>query len=503
MNLRWLWVGLLVTTGCATTTATRPEETRPIPGTASPPNADATPVSEAAAPEVAQVVPADASASADTLPEAVETLTLEEARALAERAHPRLAVAEQEIRMAQGEALQAGLWPNPVLGLAIDSYTPGSDDNPPDRSRAENALELVNQSRSALQGAGANLLFPNAEIWIPASPDPGNPDQRQDVIGVTQAIPLGGVLGKARTAATKEVERLRAQSAAERLTLRTEVKSAFEEVLYRQRVLEGVRELADTLDQVVGVSRQRFEAGDIAEVEVLRSEASLGRFRVEIGMAEQDLIASESRLAEAMGIPSLAIGTCSGTLEGTVPDIAREPVLEALERHPRTQVRERAQERAAAEIDVAEAGRWPDLSVGVNYRRYAITDQDTWELGVEVELPLFDRNQGAIRRARENLRREELLAAAESKTVRAHAEGLLATYRTNRERVATFERDVLPRMEETLTIAQDAYAAGEVGILEVLDAHRALAEARLSYLRELHELRQSVTELERLTGLAL
>lgn len=46
----------------------------------------------------------------------------------------------------------------------------------------------------------------------------------------------------------------------------------------------------------------------------------------------------------------------------------------------------------------------------------------------------------------------------------------------------------------------DGYKLGKIGYLEVLDAQRTMANARLQYLNALTEFHLSVADLEQLTG---
>ena len=387
-------------------------------------------------------------------------LTLDRALAIAERTHPILAAHRHRIGMAEGDATQAGLWPNPEILISVESFTPNAGDQP-----------LSDK-----------------------------PDQQQNVVGVSQAIPISGTITKARKAAEIDLERWRAEYDAQSLDLLASVKGAFLEVVYRQEALKVMQELQDTFVQILNVSQARFESGDIAEAEVMKAEANHERFTIEAELIQHNLNLAVGRLAELLGDPSLAIKRCVGNLDGPVPEISRESVSIDNQRHPRARVWELARDKAEADVAVSRSKKWPVPNFGVGYRHYESTDQDTWDFSLRFELPIFNRNQGEISRARESVKREEAIAATQRNAMQSQLDAAMKAYETHQHRASIFQERILPKMEQSFEITQTSFSIGDVTILEVLDAYRSLSEARLTYLEELFQLRSAVVELERLTG---
>ncbi len=419
-------------------------------------------------------------------------LTLDQALAIAERTHPALTALRHRIGMAEGDALQAGLWPNPELEIAVESFTPNGDDQPRDPARAENTAGIANR---ILSGFGSPV-----ELFIPSIPAPDNPNQRQNLIGVSQTIPIWGSAAKAREAATIDLERWRAEHEAQQLELLARVKHAFLKVVYHQEAVRVMQQLEGTFVQILDVSRARLESGDIAEVEVIKAEANHERLIMEAELIRHNLNLANVSLAEKIGDPSLIIERCLGNLDGSIPEVPRELVSKLQESHPRARVWELAQDKANADVTVARSKKWPVPTLGVRYREFEFTDQDTWDFSLGFEIPLFNRNQGEIKKVLENLKREEAATATERNAMDSQLSAAMAAYETRKHRATIFRERILPKMEQTFEITQTSFSIGNVTILEVLDAYRSLSEARLTYLRELFDLRSALVDLERLTG---
>lgn len=395
-------------------------------------------------------------ASGAATQEAFDSLTLPEAVTHALEHSLELSAIQAQIHMADADLEEAGLFPNPVLSGGMEAITFDTDRN--------------------------------------------DPEQRQDIVGITQPIPLGGARVKAMQVAQLERERFEAEFDALRIELVARTKIAFYEVVYYQEMLEQHDELKSILDEVLQVSKDRLKRGDIAEVEVIRVEADHERFAIESETARNHLANAKTHLAATMGNPEIGIGVCYGELEVGNVAIPLDRELSDIDDHPRALVWEKREGKALADVEEARAGAFPQLEIGANYRRFDATDQNTVDLTVGLTIPLFNRNQARVRFEEEDLERERLLIEREKNERTEDALKTLKSIQWHQERIARFRDSILPKIESASRISQTAYAAGDVSILEVLDSYRNLVESRLTYLVELAELNKSIFQLESLIG---
>lgn len=439
-------------------------------------------------------------------PNAIEGLTIEEALSLAETKRPDLEALRRRIGMAEGEAEQAGLWPNPTVSIGLEGYTPDGDGRSPDRTTLDNLATLSNRWRSRasmVQGIlfpGIPGLVPTYELWVPGVPEPRDPDQLQQVVSIAQPLPIWGTPRLARKAGLLDKERWRHEYERARLELQSQVKKAFDEVVFQQERLATTLELEGTLLEILGVTRARLAAGDIAEIELIKVEADHERFSLEAESARTDLSRAKTRLARVLGDPNLNVQSCTAVASLTLPDLPDFVLSRLPANHPQSKAWEALKDAAMAQVAIAESRRWPAPTLGIGYRHYEFSDQDTFDISLEFELPLFDRKQGDIRAAQEKAKYAIASAESEKNDVEAMLQQTLAAFASHRRRAKAFQDRILPRMEESLSITRIRFEAGDTSMLDVLDAYRSLAEAKLAYHRELFETRVAYHELSYLLG---
>ncbi len=113
-----------------------------------------------------------------------------------------------------------------------------------------------------------------------------------------------------------------------------------------------------------------------------------------------------------------------------------------------------------------------------------------------VPLPLWDRNQGAIREARNQI----TAAERELNQVELDLQNRLAPvyeqYANSLEQVRRFDTSILPKAEETLSLTRDAYRQGELSFINLLTVQRTNAQSRIAYLDALESLRVAEAQME-------
>ena len=122
-------------------------------------------------------------------------------------------------------------------------------------------------------------------------------------------------------------------------------------------------------------------------------------------------------------------------------------------------------------------------------------------VGLSLPFPLFDQNRGEVQRATgERRAAEQELAWLEARAA-AEVRGALEAVAGLGEQLALLGDGYLARAEEGRTIALAAYHEGAAPLLQLLDASRALAEARRTHAELLFLHQQSVLELNVALGM--
>jgi cobalt-zinc-cadmium efflux system outer membrane protein len=248
-------------------------------------------------------------------------------------------------------------------------------------------------------------------------------------------------------------------------------------------------------------SQQAFEkrvtSGDAARLDATRFELDALRVQADLVAAETELRTLRQQLALALGAPGQAQALQPRlAVPSTVPvPAAPEQIPGVVAAQARLQAAERARELARAQTT-------RDVSVGVQLDRYPVTPNNssgtgnTVSLFVSVPLLVNHAYEGEIARAEadvdsaaEALRRARAEATDEAARAQAQWQGALARRRLVLE-------ELLPAAERVAAGAELAFNRGASGVLEVLDARRALRAAQIERINAEAELAQAAAALQ-------
>ena len=186
------------------------------------------------------------------------------------------------------------------------------------------------------------------------------------------------------------------------------------------------------------------------------------------------------------------------------PLVAGPLIHAALELRPDVRAARLQQERADSALALARREALPDLSLAVSYTHseFQVSGDNPNALGVSVSLPLpiFDRNQGNIGRARLDGERARNDSIRLELQVRHEVTDAVRRATRAATLVGVYEGGMLDRAETALKVAEKSYQAGAVSLLELLEAQRTYLETKGAYLRALHDYRQANVDVVHAVG---
>jgi len=364
---------------------------------------------------------------------------------------PSLRRAGYRVDIAAGRVTQAGLYPNP--SIVFDGEGLGSS-----------------------AGSGGETIY-----------------------RVEQEILLGDKLDKAQQVA--QVDRLSAQAGfvAEEFAIASRVTRAYFATVAARERLENRRRLLELADRLLGAASAQVEAGSATEPDQLRAEVVREQAQIEYESARQAYDAAKRGLASAMGFDH----PIDLPLTSRPQDIPMLPDQEtilaaALAGNIRITQARLAIDRAQKAHALARAEAVPDLVASIGPRYSDVENETTLDVGIGLEVPLFDRNQGNIRASLA----ERLSSAAALREVQlelaADVSGAYASYEAARIAVERFNKQLLPKAERTLDLTRQAYERGKTDYLRLLDAQQVVVESTIAYIdawQRLHEAAAVLREL--------
>jgi cobalt-zinc-cadmium efflux system outer membrane protein len=372
--------------------------------------------------------------------------------------HPSLAAASARVQAARGTRLTARSWTNPVFTYEVE--------NP------------------ALPGR-SSVLGVERQVTVMAS------------------LPLEPIyqIGARAARAGAEVRATEADYGDQRRRLALAAVGAFYRVASADVAVGALDDIRGWLDSLLVHARARVKEGAAAESDLIRLEVEYGRIATDLALARIEQVRADAALASMVGMDSVRVDVTALHAMKEVGPLPPQTALIATARARRPDIIGSDARVAAAAAGASLERRAIVRQMGITGGSMTVAGVPAAVAGVSLSLPLFDQNRGEIHRADAERRVAAHERTVVEREVIADVTGAYEAVRTLSAERAKFGDDLLRRAEEGRRIAEGAYREGATSLVQVLDAARALADARQLYYRALYVLQQSVIELNAAVGL--
>jgi cobalt-zinc-cadmium efflux system outer membrane protein len=362
-------------------------------------------------------------------------LTLEQLITAAMVSNPDLLAVSLDVRAAEGELLQARLYPNPVFAYEGEDF------------RSDGDKEIK---------------------WM-----------------IRQTFLLGGKYERGVDVGLRQRETAELRFQARKFALITAVKRAFWEVWGDRRRAVSVRELLEVARAAAKAVEQRVVAGTATRADLLRAQITVAATEVRLAQAESRLIGSWKALGVAVGRPELPPRELEPPARPT-PAYTLESLMEKAAADNSEAAAARSEERKAdAVLARARAEAVPDVTLGAGF---SVNLEDGRGFGMfmgEIALPLWNRNQGGIRAAA--ARRDRAAADTQSVVNRLKGEtaAAFAAFTSARAHLESYEKapgGILAMAREAHDLTRAAYEQGRFSLIDVLAAQETYINAVLTHI---------------------
>lgn len=391
-----------------------------------------------------------------TMPAAAQRrVSLTDALTAAERESPDLRLAAHGVAAARARVITAGTRPNPTLGL----------------------------DREQLGGGDS---------------------YHETVLSVAQTLDLSGQRGARREAALRDVTAAELRLAAERARVRSDVLRTYLRAAAAESRRRVLGETATLFRDASRAGETRFREGDISRYELERLQVEEARYQTLLSEARLEVRSAGRELAVLAPLGAAAPDTLLlpadtlGAVALRAATLGADTALALALRRADVRAAQADVEAARAVIDLRRRARRPNPTVSAGVKETAGGLYGA-VLGVSVPLAISDRGAGPIAEA------EAALAQAEARLALARRAAEVEVRRALDRRASLAERltlreGLIQRTRSLLRSAQAAYAEGETGLLELLDAAESYRAAREGADALLADYLTSVADLERATG---
>ncbi len=396
-------------------------------------------------------------------------------------------------RVALGESVTADWWSlfrSPDLDRILVAALEGS----PTLAAARATLA---QARAAV-AAAAGGYYPQIDAGAGASrQDSGGEDGRvSNLLRIGPTVSFGpDLFGRTR----RQVEQATALADVSRYELAAAYLTLTGNAVTQALNIAAVRARTAAVEEIIAIDQQNLElvriaseVGRSARTDVLAAEAQLTNDQTQLPPLRQQLSVARHALAVLVGrlpgdwsppdidLDSLALPeklplSLPSALVHQRPDIlAAEAQLHA----------------ASAAIGVATANLYPDLALSASWTLQSATtgalfnaSNAVWSLGSGLTAPLFHGGTLEAQRRAAIEAFQSQLATYRATVLQAfgQAADVLRALEHDAE-LLDAQRKALDTSQESLRLIQASYAEGQASLLQVLDAQRLFAQARLGYV---------------------
>ncbi len=408
-----------------------------------------------------------------------------------------------------------------VSWLIAVSSARAQQSHPVARIDLEQAVELAIKHNHALKAAEntvdqseaqeitaairPNPVFTYDDLYVPIfSPHQLNTSTLDSItefdLGFSYTFERGNKR-KARIAAAKDATAVtRSQVNDNERSLTFNVAQQFVNVLQAKADLDLANQDMASFQKTVDLSTSKFAAGAMSEGDLLKIKLQLLQFQTDVSAAKLALVQSLLNLRELLGFESVPPDYDVVGELAYVPIHGNQEDLQALalKQRPDLLAAQLGVTASQSQYQLAKANRARSLTTTFDYTHVA--DVNSAGFTMNIEIPIFDRNQGEIARTHTAITQANELQSAASETVLTDVANAYQTVQVNDQIVELYTSGYLKQAQDSRDISEYAYKRGAASLLDYLDAERSYRALQLAYRQSLAAYMLAVEQVKEAVG---
>ncbi len=275
----------------------------------------------------------------------------------------------------------------------------------------------------------------------------------------------------------------------------TEVFKAFVSILHLQEILILQKDRITVADNLMNAVSRKVEAGKLSPAEKSRARIQLFQERLKLRSIEKSLQTAWNSISVLWGDEKSPFNQAIGDLS-LLRDI---PILISLEMAPDIQIFKLSLDIQQQKIQSEKAEAIPDLDLGAGLKRSNI-QRNTFQVGLSIPLPIFNRNQGNIKSAILELEQAQLELKRIESQLKTDVSNFQAQLENLVSEITIIDDDIIPEAQNAYTIITDGYLNGRFTYLDVVNSQEMWFQSREQYVNALKDYHTNLFELDRITG---
>jgi cobalt-zinc-cadmium efflux system outer membrane protein len=264
------------------------------------------------------------------------------------------------------------------------------------------------------------------------------------------------------------------------------------------------------ISRLLTLTQELYSKGQVKISDVLAVKANVEKAQLQVRESKQAKLKANQALALMLKMPlneleKLDVRDPIGTIR-ELPLPPEELVKKAIQMRPDLQAIRLGVVRSEKDVKLAQANAYPDVYLlwqpytFQNNTYLGVPSAYSWTLGVTATVPLYNRNQGNIRRARINVTQTQIQAASTERNVVSDVLNAIREYEQSRLSVIEMRKEILPASKEVRDAAFRRFQGGETSALEFLDAQQDYNDVVRQYRDALVRYRNAMLDLNTAIG---
>lgn len=379
------------------------------------------------------------------------------------------------IQQADAQIIQAKLWPNPEFSI--------------------DELNLWTTKNQLSSGETIPPLFGNFGR------------NREFTAELTQVIETAGKRKK-RIALESVSKDIATEYFSELVrNLKTELRKSLFELDYHQSFLSVLSDQDRLLSTLLLSFENQYTLGNLNKPELFRLKALRLELSQQILEVRMDVYSAQKSLAVLLNLPAshyVVVENVHVPNPANLKIMALDNLMEtAGASRPDAKISFLQQTWAQKNYDLEYAHRKPDLTFGINYDRGGNFLLNFFGFGFKMDLPVFNRNQGAIIGSKIGIDKSRLESEKTVKEIETEVAQAFRNLQKSVEAYQNLDPNYGQELDEVFQTYTRYYTKREIGMVEYLDFFEAYTSNKRTLFQTLKQLRDSCEELSYAIGVEI
>ncbi len=261
------------------------------------------------------------------------------------------------------------------------------------------------------------------------------------------------------------------------------------------------------IQQLAKADSIRFIAGDINEIDAIRSSLEARAQLYELKRTESELtntLLSLSRLQGKLSEDTLYIPSDEFNLIKRDLTLS-ELINNALKNRADLNVAIKSNELSEKQLRLIKAQRAPELSLEVGYSHNSVVlnelapapEHNSYTAGIVIPLKFSTLNRGEVRAAKLSVEQSQKSKQDVENSIITEIAQAYNTYTAMEKQIEDYSLDLIKSAEKILEGRIYLYQKGETGLIDVLEAQRTYNEMKTQYYQIMYDYTAAIIELKR------